>query len=292
MKVKFILPVLLILCSAGNAFSSGYSKFISIEKLASKGSVRIKLNSKGGYQGYCMEMNIVNNSADTCFAWVEAGRRLISKDEKQQDIFIVKNSYVTIPPKGKKRSDLFGFCCISHNSSPAKGSAFSVGKMEGEDWQHLANIIDAGHFDNSAIQAAVWSISNDHPISSINRGMDNKNMQLLRTVADLKHEELPWYNVNYKSESNRVFSNKPDHIYADINYNLSYYGDISYVIRNKYGVVQVMLLEDVPKNKGLNSFFLDLDVTGWKDGTYYFEVIQDGNKLIERREFEINTNLN
>ncbi len=292
MKIKSILTLLLIVLFAGNIFSADRTKFISIEKLSLNSAIIIKLSSKGGHQGFCMEVLFENNTFDTCFAWVEAGRRLISEDEKQQDIFIVKNLYVVIEPSKKKKFYIFGFCCQSHDASPRLGSVFQVGKMEGKDWQAVASVIADHDFDFPAIQYAVWAISNDHPISSIDKGKDDRNLLLLKTIADIKHIELPWYNIDYKQESSQVFSNKPSHIYSEINYNLAYYGEVSIVVRDKYGIVQATLLDGVPKDKGLNAYFFDLDIAGWKDGFYTFEVVQDGNKIIVKRKFEINTKVN
>lgn len=265
--------------------------YLSIEKMALNRAVSIKLNSKGGHQGYCMEMAIENNGFDTCFAWVEAGRRLISEDDKQQDIFVVKNQYVMVAPRAKGKFNLFGFCCQSHDASPKAGSVFKIGYIEGNDWQSLASIINANNFDMGAIQHAVWAISNNHPVSSIDKGKDDKNMLLLQTVAGIKHIELPWYSIGYKKTTDRLFSNLPSHIYSEINYNLPCNGEVSIVVRDKYGIIQTTLLEDVPKNEGKNKYYFDLDISGWKDGGYTVEVVLDDNKIIEKKKFEINTKL-
>jgi hypothetical protein len=62
-------------------------------------------------------------------------------------------------------------------------------------------------------------------------------------------------------------------------------------VRDKYGIVQTTLLEDVPKNEGVNTYYFDLDISGWKDGNYTVEVVLDNHKIIEKKKFEINTKL-
>ena len=237
-------------------------------------------------------MAIENNGFDTCFAWIEAGRRLVSEDDKQQDIFIVKNQYVMVVPRTKGKFNVFGFCCQSHDVSPLAGTVFKIGYIESKDWQTLANVVNANDFEMGAIQHAVWAVSNNHPVSSIDKGKDEKNLLLLQTVAGIKHIELPWYNIDYKKSNDRLFSNVPSHIYSEINYNLPYNGEVSIVVRDRYGIIQTTLLEDVPKNEGKNKYFFDLDISGWKDGNYTVEVVLDDNKIIEKKKFEINTQLN
>jgi len=280
----FIL-VALNLCAESK---KGKDKYISIEKLNGHKTLKMKLKSKGGHSGYCMNLMIENRGTDTCFAWVEAGRRLESADTTQQDIFIVKNEYAVIPPKSKSEFSLFGFCCISHNRSPAKGSAFTVGMMEGKDWQTIAQLINGHDFDESAIQAAVWVVSNGHSVSAIGKGQNNKNMLLLQTLADIKGITMPWYNIAYASEPSRVFSNKPKSIQADITYTLAYEGVVSVLVKDAYGIVQKTLLDNVPRNKGPYVYYLDMEIGGWKDGQYELMIVQDGNRILETRKFEIN----
>lgn len=291
MKLKIGLTLLCLLYFSQAIFSLDKRAYLSIEKAASNPAVIVKFNSKGGHQGYCMEVAIENNGYDTCFAWVEAGRRLVSEDDKQQDIFIVKNQYVMVEPRTKGKFNVFGFCCQSHDASPKAGTVFKMGYIESKDWQSLASVISANDFDMGAIQHAVWAVSNNHPVSSIDKGKDDKNMLLLQTVAGIKHIELPWYNIDYKKSNDRLFSNVPSHIYSEIQYNLPYNGEVSIVVRDRYGIIQTTLLEDVPKNEGKNKYFFDLDISGWKDGNYTVEVVLDDNKIIEKKKFEINTKL-
>ncbi len=292
MKLKMGLTLFCLLSVFQAIYSIDKNTFISIDKVTANSAVSVKFNSKGGHQGNCMEVAIENNGFDTCFAWVEAGRRLVSEEEKQQDIFVVKNQYVMVAPRSKGKFNVFGFCCQSHDVSPLAGTVFKMGYIENKDWQTLANVVNANDFEMGAIQHAVWAVSNNHPVSSIDKGKDEKNLLLLQTVAGIKHIELPWYNIDYKKSNDRLFSNVPSHIYSEINYNLPYNGEVSIVVRDRYGIIQTTLLEDVPKNEGKNKYFFDLDISGWKDGNYTVEVVLDDNKIIEKKKFEINTQLN
>ncbi len=294
MNMKTQVQAILLACSllwTVNSYSTvpkDQPRYVSIEKLAKSSALKIKLKSKGGFHAYCMSMQIENKGNDTCFALVEAGRRLESVDTTQQDIFIVKNEYAVVPPKAKLDFSLYGFCCISHNKSPKAGSAFTVGSMEGKDWQSVAKLINDHDFEQSAIQSAVWAISNGHPVSSISRGKDDRNLLLLQTVAQIKGIELPWYSTQYIRDEQRVFSNKPKSIQGDINYHVAYEGVVSVLVKDQYGVVQSTLVDNVPRNKGPYTYYLDLDIAAWKDGKYELVIVQDGNKVLETKTFEIN----
>ncbi len=288
--MKTLSALVLVLFLANAAFATDNAsrqRYISIEKLEKNRQFRIKLRSKGGYQAYCMKMFFENKDKDTCFALVEAGRRLKSVDSTQQDIFIVRNTYAVIPPGTKKEFDLYGFCCISHNKSPKSGSPFKTGYMEGKDWQTIANLINDNAFDQSAIQSAVWAISNNHSVSSIGRGQNDKNLALLKAVAELKKVEVPWYNTSYAQETGRVFSNKPKMIQGEIPYQLAYESAVTVLVKDEHGTVITTLVDESPAAKGKYVFYLDLEIAKWRDGKYECVIIQDGFKILETKTFEI-----
>lgn len=66
--------------------------------------VQTNFTSAGGYHGFCMNMRIKNLGTDTLFVLLEAGRRLNSVDDKNQDILIVKEELFVLGARMEKIS--------------------------------------------------------------------------------------------------------------------------------------------------------------------------------------------
>src|SRR5690606_8459569 len=122
--------------------------------------------------------------------------RFFSKNPKIQDILVVRRQNVELAKKEKKAVKGFGFCCQASNGGPGTSDTFSLGVMAPESW------IEPAHFvsDNweslpvGAIQSAVWCLSDDHHLSSI-QSTDKDIAELRNVIARAKGVEVPWYST-------------------------------------------------------------------------------------------------
>jgi hypothetical protein len=283
--MKYILWFTLIF-APGSIYSAGGS---SVQELVNRKKVKVEFTSLGGHSAYCMKASVTNLTNDTQDVWFEAGRRLVSMDSTQQDIFLVKELRLRVLPKKSNATDLFGFCCQSHDRSPVANSKFSIGFMAPEKWQKLAKIIADNNFDNDAIQQAVWAISNNHTTAGISRGSGHKNKQLIEAVAELKGEEIPWYNTEFETSPTAVFSNRPTRITGDLNYTLKNNAAITVVVKDWNDMLITTIAEEKPAHRGMQNFYIDLDINGWRDGKYTIYILADGSNLIASKGFSVNT---
>jgi hypothetical protein len=264
---------------------SNKDKYISIEKLTKSGLLKTDVKGMGGYQENCIEFSLKNLTNDSLFVLVEPGRRLTADDSVYQDIFIVKKNLIALGPLESKTMSGYGFCCQSHDHSPAKGSKFSLGYMTPKEWIKLATVIDENKFPAAAIQNAVWTVSNNHPLSSI-YDEDIESISLLRkTVAEIKGIEIPWYSLTFVKDTARLFSGKPERVYGDLDYYINTNSNITINIRNKKGILVKTLVKDDSKGPGKYQYKLNLLVKSWPKGEYTVYVFQDFSNLNIKKTF-------
>jgi hypothetical protein len=255
--------------------------FFSIEKLLKEDKLKVSIKGLGGHQQECVEFDLKNLSGDTLFLQIEPGRRLHSEDTTAQDILIVKTKQVILPPHAATTVNGFGFCCKSHHHSPAAKSVFKIGTMAPESWQKVARAIDQKSFDTESIQAAVWSMSNDHPLSAI------PNHDLRKIVADIKGIEAPWYTVGFAESADQLFSGKHQLFTGDLKYSVSSNTMISMLVKNETGQTVKTLLKAEAKGAGEYESKLNFSVAGWPKGKYQIYVYENFSNLNKKVGFEL-----
>jgi hypothetical protein len=268
-----------------NGRISDKDKYISIEKLTKSGLLSTEVKGVGGHQENCIEFFLKNLTNDSLFVLIEPGRRLTADDSVYQDIFIVKKNLIALRPLESRTVNGYGFCCQSHDGSPAKDSKFSLGYMSPIDWIKLATVIDENNFPVGAIQSAVWAISNNHELSSIH-DQNMESIYLLRkTVADIKGIEIPWYSMSYVKDTARVFSGIPEKVFGDLDYYINTNSVITINIRDKKGILVKTLVKDDSKGPGKYQYKMNLLVKGWPKGEYTVYVFQDFSNLNLKKKF-------
>ena len=281
---SFVLLAVIFLSMRNNG-NSNSEKYISIEKLTQSGLLKTEVKGLGGHQENCIEFSLKNLTNDSLFVLVEPGRRLTADDSVYQDIFIVKKNLIALSPLESKTVSGYGFCCQSNDHSPAKDSKFSLGFMAPKDWIKLATVIDENKFPVGAIQSAVWTVSNNHPLSSIyDENMESISL-LRKTVAEIKGIEIPWYSLTFVKDTARLFSGKPERVFGDLDYYINSNSSITINIRDKKGILVKTLVKDDSKGPGKYQYKLNLLVKGWPKGEYTVYVFQDFSNLNLKKTF-------
>lgn len=292
-KCVFIFSVLSCVLFVTNAFippeSTKEKEFISIEQLMKEGKLVVSIQGLGGHQGECVAFDIKNLTGDSVLLRIEPGRILHSEDTTMQDILIVKHKNITLPPFASITEKGYGFCCKSHHRSPKSTSVFSIGTMAPDSWQKLAQVIDQGHFPASAIQNAVWSLSNDHPISAITDINPEKVDLLRRTVSKIKGVEVPWYSVLFEepASENQLFSDKHLRVTGNIEYYVNSNSLVSILVKDHRGHVVQNLVKGTMKGSGNYTYPVNLSVSGWPKGEYTLFIYEDYSNLNKKVGFRL-----
>jgi len=157
--------------------------------------VKASAKSLGAYQGLCMNMNLQNLGKDSLIVLVEAGRRLNSLDDTQQDILIVKEELIFLNKYQSKNFTVKGYCCQSSNRAPQLNAKYGLNQLADSDLVTVARYLNKNCFAKDIEQYAIWAISDKKPIANISNQNDTSNLALRKMLANLKGEKLPWYTI-------------------------------------------------------------------------------------------------
>jgi hypothetical protein len=295
MKIKRLISIAMIvfLASVTLTFQSFVYKhsaapvgsYLPLDTFLTSKSIEATVRSLGSHQKECVVLDFTNLTSDTILFFLEPGRRLVSKDSTQQDILIVKERQICLPPFASFQMKGYGFCCQSRKASPKINAVFSIGYMAPEPWVRLARLISKNNFSSGAVQHAIWVLSDDHPIGSIFEDGAEDLYPLREMVANIKGIAIPWYAVKYEKDSDRLFSGRPEKITGVFKYYLKNNSIITITIRNKQGQLIRTLVKGSPTGPGHHEYILDLNLKGWPNGVYYVFVHMDHSNLVISKSF-------
>jgi hypothetical protein len=284
-KIKLLFLLFLI-----NSFEILSQNTIKADSLLKTRTISIQAEGIGGFQGECIMVEVVNNSLNEIYVEIESGRRFVSFDSSEQDILIVKPSFIKIAPRKTKLLKLFGFCCQQKNSAPKKKSKFYHSYMSPKKWQELTNYLNINpSLQISSMQSAIWSMSNDLPVRNI--GKNNKmDEELRKQVCKIKNIEIPWYNITF-NESEFQLGDEIDSLKhllfcATLELKIPHSGLIEIFILDKNNRVVKYLMKDVIVSDGLNSFVLEHNIATLAKGKYKLALKSEYGFYYERN-FEI-----
>ncbi len=266
-------------------------KWLSIEKAIENKLISVEIKGKGGHSGECIEMHIESLIDKDTLLRIEPGRRLVSDDSTLQDILVVKEIQLLLAAREKKNINLFGFCCQASNSGPVDGSIFDVGFMEDSTFIVLADYLGKSGLPLGVMQSAIWVLSDNHSISSIHNDNENdreKMKELYGLIAGIKGLEFkyPWYTLKYERDTTRLFSNRPNKFFAEIEYGISNSSNVDLVIRDTLNRHVLNIFTNKPHHPNNYKYRFNLNVANWPKGRYFLILYVD-NQAKMRKEFEL-----
>ena len=187
-NITIILILIYLYLSAG-------AKQLNLQTALDLKLVKALVKSTGGYQGFCIQMELKNMANDSLIILLEAGRRLNSMDDRQQDILVTQEQFISLKKLETKSFPVKGYCCQASMSVPQTGALYSANKMGDENLIKLAKYINAFKSESSVEQHAVWALSDNRPISMIASAKDSTLSGLQLLVGQLKGEKIPWYSL-------------------------------------------------------------------------------------------------
>jgi len=271
-----VYSILLLLCPILHSvsFSFGPKEYVSVEQLEQAGKISVSIEGIGGYQQECVQLIVRNLAIDSIHGMVEAGRKLNSLNDGEQDILVVKNRKFSL---GRGQADTIkvtGFCCESTKSSPGKNSLFGIGILAPAAWLILTNIIDKYNFPPSAIQHSIWALSNNHDIRSIPAFNNPETDQLRHTVANILDIELPWYSFAYAPDTADLFSGHKTHLFAEVPFTIPFQALISTEIFDKNGNLMYQAYAGSFR-AGENTLRINVPIENWEVDDYDLFIMED-----------------
>jgi len=273
---KSILVVLAFCIASYNLKAIDY---ISLEDASKKGLVRLEIKSKGGHLGDVILMKIKNTCDKILHLKLEAGRRLDSKNNNEQDILVTKPFEMVVSPNQISEEEVFGMCCQAHNSGPSQGSVYYIGTMANDtNLIRIAEYIDKNkYYTNYAAQEAVWAISDNSSIGSISGGTKAENSSLQQFVSKLTLRKIPPYSVSYIRERPEDMQGRVNKVEGVFDYSVKENGHVTIAIYNFSGELVQLLFADISHKKGDYKLYYTFRVGDLPQGQYYARMYLNGN---------------
>lgn len=261
---------------------------MNLQKAIDLKLVKAEAKSLGGYQGFCVRMNLKNLSSDSLTVFVEAGRRLNSLDDNNQDILITQQEIIAMKKLEDKAFNVKCYCCQANNHSPFAGAKYDVNKLADSNLVNLARYLNTNKFEANVEQQAIWAISDKKSTANIASVNDSLLLPLKQLVANLKGEKLPWYSMITKTVlyTGGDMKTYPLYLRGKLNYSNDKEDYVSLYVFDEKGmpvceIKSQWLLPCVNKDYELN-----IPVKGLAKGKYSIE-LKTPEKQLAKQEFEI-----
>lgn len=283
-----MLRFIFILCLVTSLSLTASHRKLSLQKAMEFRLVRAKAQSLGGYQGYCMNLNLASLSPDSLIVLVEAGRRFNSVDDQNQDILVVKEELILLGKFENKWTAVKGYCCQANNHSPAQNAKYDINTLADSGLVTLARYLSVSKFDSHVEQQAIWAISDKKPTANITDRKDSLALPLRKLVAGLKGEPVPWYTIISKTfvYSSGAMENFPQLLRGKLNYANDKDNYVTLFILDKTGKEVCLLKSQWLKATTNEEYDLNVPVKGLAKGKYVIG-LRTAEKELAKREFEI-----
>ncbi len=250
---------------------------LSIEDAAKQGLIKLALKSKGGYTGDVIEMKIQNISNKKLDLKIEAGRKLDSKKNDEQDIIVTQSQEFFVNANQFKTINVFGMCCQAHNSAPKKNSVYSIGKLADSSLIKLASYIDKNeYYTNHSAQQAVWTISDNNSIGSIYGEEKELVSDLRQYVSKITGKIIPPYDITYEQQNSNDVLGRAKKIEGVFDYTPQLNGKVRVGIYDNQGHLVQLLFEDIAHETGDCKLFYTFRTKDLPTGTYYARMDMNG----------------
>lgn len=254
-----------------------------IDELIASGKIHTKMNGTATFNAQCLSFDLSNLTSDTLCILLESGKKLNSGN---QNVFIIKSNVICIPPHQTLVKSGYVFYYENPTSTLINGSSAS-NELTAEKWRKLSKVINENDYSINTIQAAIWCITDNHPVNSIT-SEDMKNIQLLRrVVSEIQKNELPWYYITFHEDTTVLYSEKHTNVIGNIEFYVQSSTIITINIRNKQNEVMTTLIKESAVGPGNHKFSVNASVSLWSKGEYAVYVYEDYSKVICRKTFEL-----
>ncbi|MDF2436786.1 MAG: hypothetical protein K0Q95_1162 [Bacteroidota bacterium] len=274
---------LLIIASSITSETLYSENILNIEEAARKGYIKLVIKAKGGHTGDVISMKIKNLTSESLSLKVEAGRRLDSQNQEEQDLLVTREERFALGGKQEKTYKIYGMCCQAHNHSPATNSLYSVGKMADSSLIKLATFINENkYYSEFTAQEAVWTVSDNNSIAGIN-GEKEITDKLQKFVSVLTGRPIPAYRIHYKQQSDTDAMGRAVHVEGVFAYSLNIDNKVTIGIYNSEGKLIQSLMNAEPHEEGEYKLSYKVNTTKLPAGVYYTRMMTDGAVMKEEK---------
>lgn len=253
----------------------------SLQEILKDPTVSATVKSIGGYSGDCVELQIKSNEKNFNLT-IPQGTLFYPEDDGEQTLVAPIAKVYDIRKNQPQIIKLAGYCTEASDRSPRNGGKFKVGMTQDTAVLSLVNYFNKnGTHDKSAIQEAVWSVTDRESIANVYLEDDVSNTALRNHLSQLTNQPLPWHNArrNIETDENGYISRSTTKVFANVSFANETPTSIKSKVVNAEGVTKYESGNSykIPKAYKVNLKF-ELEVSGWQRGKYaviYYNTLGD-----------------
>lgn len=272
-----------------HSFTNKATESISLKDAVVKGFIKLNVTGLGGHSGECIEASFQNISSKKLSVRIDPGLVFKPEDPGMQDILVVKEQVIVLDKKALKKNNLLGFCCISHNRSPKKGTNFTLAKNVDPKLEDIAKHLNKNKYSEDAMQNAVWSVSDKQDVSEIYDEMPETVKPLKEEVCRLTGQTNSWFNrqVNRTVNEEGYIESEPTKIDGNLIIEIDKPTAIYQTVYKENGEVAWAPEKALDiKFTGKISMKFNITIRGWAKGKYYVKITRHGKELL-KHEFTV-----
>lgn len=219
------------------------------------------------HYGKCINMIATNNTSGSLSLTIENGRILNADDPDVQDMIITQQMAFTLPSNQKKEYALYAMCTEMSDMGPDGESLFTLGLLAEPDLRGMSELVEKHDAQNETGQDAVWVITDDMELESID-GDDPEITSALRHYAakvtgKTIEPELP-YNVPLYNGA------------IEFGYRLMTSAKVSLIVYDPDGSEFKVLFAEKPHERGDYSIKYSFDRMRMEPGVYTLKMFKNG----------------
>lgn len=285
LKTLCLKSTLLIVCLIFASFSPKFQTYnqqyaISIEDAILRNMISCSIVNKGSHEGNCIDLTVKNLTSNRLSVKLESGRNLASVDTNKQDILVVREELFVLNPSQTQHKEVFGFCSQSHKSAPEKDELYTVGAMKDKNIVKLTQHLAVNKYPISAMQEAIWTMTNNRPIASIFHNNRDSIENLQEFVAQFTKSMSPWYSIEYTEPDSGMASNVAKNIHGNIEVRLAKNTVVKIVVYDKFNIPQ--LRTEILTTEQANKHPFSVNVQSLPGGRYHIGFYTLGGRLDEK----------
>jgi len=258
---------------------------ISIQDALKKKAISVTISStgRGSYYGECIKINIKNNTNRKINVEILSGQFLNPDDSTTQRMMIAEQMVIALNQNASQEKSINAFCTQRSHSSTKSTTSYKIGKIAMGTLLSLTKIIEKNRFFSKAGQNAIWCITNNQDIYSINGETDNETKILREFVSKATGQELR--KVYKKSPRS---SQQETTVKDSVNYYDRDGGIYSLVMYDEEGEEILVFFKDRKKKAGQHTTLtFSLTYASFPLGTYYIRLTKDNGEVVYNKEVKI-----
>lgn len=247
----------------------------------------IGFQSLGGHSGECITVSLFNHDNDSIILRLDGGEKIFCADSSMQNILLAQKVRIKIAPGQKTNIRVRGFCCALHKRSPSAGISFTWKPNNIPELEELGKFLAENPLiSNTSMQSAVWVISDKQDLSTVYGDQVEFNNPLIRKLAQLTHQRIPWYRKDVMLDRQGFPTNIILKVQANYIFYLQQPSQVTIVIFDAKDQRVRIVLDEHIYQKGLNLYSDIWNTSNVPRGNYTVRIFAD-KEMIDEKEIKL-----